>query len=71
MLYAVPSVCTVTADIKLDYTEGAWTQILDIGYEAAGSDNHYALNAVKQNADTYRNGKLILNNIGSPGKNRG
>ncbi len=68
MLYAAPSVCTVTADIKLDYTTGAWTQILDIGYEAAGSDNHYALNAVKQDADTYRNGKLILNNIGSPGK---
>lgn len=65
---AIPNEGVVEMNVKMDYTTGAWTHIMDLGYDYSKSSNTaYALTMVK--SDTYPNGTVILQNTGSSSAN--
>jgi len=60
----VPNEGVVEMNVKMDYTTGAWTHVMDLGYNYASTGNTaYAMYMVKSEA--YPDGTVILQNTGS------
>ena len=61
---AVPNEGVVEMNVKMDYATGAWTHIMDLGYNYSSTGNTaYALTMVKD--ASYPNGTVILQNTGN------
>ena len=66
--HTVPNEGVVEMNVKLDYKTGAWTHVMDLGYNYASTGNTaYAMYMVK--SDAYPNGTVILQNTGSGSTN--